>query len=180
MAGLGIVNQLNNDIVTISQELGRKLAKSNFGLVTGGWPGVDEIVARAYSDEILKSHLPLEDYLTQIIVKTRFPTYTGGNLVLVERGDSEWIEPILASDALVLINGIGGTYETAKHAIKYNKPVYPIADSGGDACKMYMEILSSWEQYPYSNIQKNQFQRLGGPCTYSMEAVINLLDMQFK
>jgi hypothetical protein len=108
------------------------------------------------------------------------PTYTGGNLILVDEGNSEWTEPVLASDALVLINGIGGTYETGCYGIKFNKPVFPIADSGGDARKMYMEILMGWGQYPYKDIQKNQFQRLGGPSNYSLDALIALLNMQFK
>lgn len=179
VAGLGRVRDLTENITSISKQVGKKLAQNKFGLVTGGWPGVDEIVAREYSEELLRLNLPLEDYLTQIIVKKYLPVYTGGNLILIDEGDSEWADPVLNSDALVLINGIGGTYTTGKYGIKFNKPVFPVADSGGDARKMYMEILTSWGQYSYRNIQKIQFQRLGGPLNYSLDALITLLNMHF-
>lgn len=179
VAGLGIVEYLNDDIILISQKLGKELAKSNFGLVTGGWPGVDEIVAREFSEELLKSNLPLENYLTQIIVKTDFPTYTGGNIILVEQGDPEWSEPVNASDALVVINGMGGTYSTAMYSMRSNIPVFPVADSGGDASKLYLEIITDWERYQYKKLQKNQFQQLGRPFKYAIDSLIDLLNLQF-
>jgi hypothetical protein len=180
VAGIGDATAISDDLVSVCQELGRKLAQNNYGLITGGWPGVDEIVARAFSAEIVKSNLALENYLTQVIVKTKTPTYTGGNLILIEEGDSEWTEPVIISDAIVLINGVGGTYDSGKCGMTFNKPVFPIADSGGDASKMYVEILMNWGAYPYKNIHKQQFQSLGGPVDYALDNLINLLANQFS
>lgn len=180
VAGTGVINRLNEQIRTISVDLGKKLAQNKYGLITGGWPGVDEIVARAFSEELYKRNLPIENYLTQVIVKTKMPTYTGGNLVLVNHGEDEWIEPVLKCDAIVLINGIGGTYETAEYGIRYRKPIFPIADTGGDANRMYMKLLTNWDGHLYEHFDKSKFQRLGGIAVYALNDLIKLLDIQFS
>lgn len=180
VAGTGVVSHLTNKIETISAELGKKLAQNDFALLTGGWPGVDEIVARSFSEELYKRDLPIEDYLTQIIVKTSLPTYPGGNLILIDKGNEEWIEPVKNCDAIILIHGLGGTYKTAETGIKYSKPIFPIADSGGDANKMYIKILSTWEQYSYQNFGKLEFQGLGGIANYALDKLMKLLVLQFS
>lgn len=179
VAGTGVISHLNNKIESVSIELGKRLAQNGFALTTGGWPGVDEIVARSFSEELYKVELPIEDYLTQVIVKTYLPTYPGGNLILIDEGKEEWTEPVKNCDAIVMIHGLGGTFETAEYGIKYNKPVFPIADSGGDANKMYVKILSTWGSYPYKNFNKLEFQGLGGIANYTIDKLIKLLNKQF-
>lgn len=180
VAGLGVEMHITDQIKSISQKLGSELAINNFGLITGGWPGVDEIVARAYSEELLNRKLPLENYLTQIILKTRMPVYTGGNLILVNSGEPEWSEPVLACDAIVLVNGIGGTYITGQYGVDYGKPVFPLADTGNDSRKMYLEIIFEWEKYQYKHITKSDFQRLGEPTEYALNSLMNILNSLFK
>jgi|GEM_PF-4791452 len=180
VAGLGIENKLTDKIVAASEELGKSLAVHKYGLITGGWPGVDEIVARSFSKELKKRNLPIENYLTQVIVKTDLPAYTGGKLVLINAGREEYTESVSISDAIVMIHGVGGTLETAKYGVKYNKPVFPIADSGGDAVRFYMNIISNWSKYPYKNISQLRFQCLGGMIPFVVADLMQLLDLQFS
>lgn len=179
VAGTGVIRHINDKIVSTAEELGRSLAINSYGLVTGGWPGVDEIVARTFSKELQRQHIPITNYLTQVIVKTDLPAYTGGNLILINRGIEEWTESISISDAIVLIHGVGGTLETARYGMQYNKPLFPIADTGGDSKRIYMELLASWDQNKYINIDKQNFQSLGSEAPGVISELIHLLDLQF-
>ena len=110
--------------------LGEKLARGGYGLVTGGWPGVDELTARSFARELERESTPLEDRLIQVVVDDKLPAFPAGNLVLVRRGEEEWTEPVKRSDAVVLIGGVGGTWSTGEYALKFGRIVFPLADTG--------------------------------------------------
>ncbi len=52
MAGTGIVERLDDKVKNTSVALGKALAKAGYGLVTGGWPGVDELTARSFAADL--------------------------------------------------------------------------------------------------------------------------------
>ena len=53
VAGLGDVD-LPREVWIATEALGRALARRGFGLVTGGWKGVDHVAARSFHDEAQK------------------------------------------------------------------------------------------------------------------------------
>jgi TIR domain len=122
--------KLNDKLQQTCMVLGETLARSGYGLVTGGWPGVDELTARSFARELDRQGSPLEDRLIQVVVDDELPAFPAGNLVLVRRGEEEWTEPVKRSDAVVLIGGFGGTRSTGEYALKFGRIVFPLADTG--------------------------------------------------
>lgn len=160
-----------------SEALGQLLAKGNFGLVTGGWKGVDETVARSFAREVDARGLSLEDRLTQVITKTAKPAFAAGNLVLVKRGREEWSEAIRLVDAVVLIGGKGGAGKTGRMALDSGKAVFPLADTGGDAMELYMHMLTNWNDSYFDQIDRQRFQVVAREVPGVVEDLGSLLGM---
>jgi hypothetical protein len=142
--------------------------------VTGGWPGVDEWVARGFAEKATSLDLALEDALIQVVVKNDEPAFTAGQLVFVSKGDDEWYEPIRRANVVLLLGGVGGTWETAECAARTNTPVLPLADTGGDAKKYYLHMLKHWHDFQWLGLTEKQFQQLGRPATAAMKAAVDL------
>jgi len=157
VAGTGRPQEVSEQVHHTSEALGEALASNGFGLVTGGWPGVDEIVSHAFAKRAIVRGCALENFLTQVVVSD-MPAFPAGNLVLVECGEEEWIEGVKRADGIVLIGGIGGTWTTGKYGLKYNKAVFPLADTDGDAKRFYLHMLRHWRDDFFSRIDRNRFQ----------------------
>ena len=182
VAGTGRLSIFSEKLKTTSEALGQRLALNQFGLVTGGWKGVDDTVARSFAREIEARAYPLEDFLTQIVVdnENKLPAFPAGNLIIVKDGSiEEWTEGIDRATAVILIGGIGGTYRTGELALKSGKPVFPLADTGDDAKKFYFHMLTSWERIRMPNIMpnitKSQFQVVAREAPKVVADVISLL-----
>jgi hypothetical protein len=144
------------------------------GLVTGGWPRVDEWVARSFAETAYRLQAPLEDALVQVIVKTNEPAFAAGQLVFVSKGEEEWDEPIQRAGVVLLLGGLGGTKETGRRALKMRKPVLPIADTGADAKATYVEMLRVWPTLNWMGLTEKEFQRLGRPASSAIDAAVDL------
>jgi hypothetical protein len=144
------------------------------GLVTGGWEGVDEWVARSFAETADKLQVPLEDALVQVIVRTDEPAFAAGQLVFVSGGREEWDEPIQRAGVVLLLGGLGGTKETGRRALEMGKPVLPIADTGGDARATYVEMLKVWPTLSWMGLTEREFQRLGRPGSSAIDAAVEL------
>jgi hypothetical protein len=178
VAGTARLSIFTEKLKTTCEELGRRLALNQFGLVTGGWPGVDDTVARSFAREIDSKSYPLEDFLTQIVVDSeeKLPAFPAGNLIIVKDGTiEEWTEGIDRATAVILIGGIGGTWQTGELAIECGKPVFPLADTGDDAKKFYMHMIRNWERIRMPNITKSQFQVVAREVPKVVAEVITLL-----
>lgn len=162
IAGTG-KSQLAPRLAETSTALGALLARNRLGLVTGGWAGVDELAARTFARALEAQGLPLENFLIQVVNNRKFPAFPAGRLVFVEPGESEWTEGIVLADAVILAGGLGGTYTTGATALEWNKPVFPLADTGGDALRLYQELYRSWAERSqvFGRITKEQFMQLG-------------------
>lgn len=163
-----------------SDDLGRLLAQNQFGLVTGGWKGVDDTVARAFAREITAKAYPLEDFLTQVVVdnEEKLPSFPAGNLIVVRDGTiEEWTEGIDRATAVILIGGIGGTWRTGELAIERGKPVFPLADTGDDAKKFYMHMVKIWDRINMPNMTKAQFQVVAREAPKVVADVVSLLKL---
>jgi hypothetical protein len=145
VAGTGS-SRLGNKVRRAAEVLGAALARSGYGLVTGGWPGVDEAVARRFADEQKRAHphLNLDTRLTHVVGRGKKPDYAGA-VVVVDSKDAEYDESIRRVNYVVLIGGEGGTWEVALRAERAGRSVLPLADTGGDASRFHMRLKKAWE-----------------------------------
>lgn len=174
VAGTGAPRGFSSELESLSHALGERLMSAHCGLVTGGWKGVDEWVARSFANAAYKVQAPLEDALIQVIVRTDIPAFAAGQLVFVSKGEEEWDEPIRRADAVILLGGLGGTKETGRRALKLRKPVFPISDSGGDAKEFYIEMVKDWPSLGWMGLVERDFQRLGRPALPALEVAVEL------
>lgn len=175
VAGTGVLSDFTPALAEASMYLGSRLATDGYGLVTGGWPGVDETVARAFADTLSRERLALEDRLIQTAVEGEEPAFPAGQLMFIKRGKEEWSEPIRQADVVVLLGGLGGTWTTGEMAWQMQKPVLPLADSGGDAKKIYLRTLKEWNNFLWMGFERGQFLRLARAGHESIDAALELL-----
>ena len=156
--------------------LGAALARAGYGIVTGGWPGVDDVTARSFARELERNGMPLEDRLIQVVVEDELPAFPAGNLVLVHRGEEEWTESVNRAEAVILIGGVGGTWTTGAYALKGGRLVLPLADTGGDAARFYMHMQRSWKPEFSAGIDRSKFQLVAREAPQVVTGLIGLLD----
>jgi hypothetical protein len=63
------------------RNIGRGLADSGFGLVSGGWRGVDHIVARSFAEAVKETEGNLDEQLIQFVEQDWTPDFPGGRFV---------------------------------------------------------------------------------------------------
>ena len=85
-------------IVDTSKRLGRELADAGFGLVSGGWPGVDHIVSRAFAEAVKETRGRLADRLTQVMDRGRTPDFPAGRLFTAGSDAEAWDASITKAD----------------------------------------------------------------------------------
>ncbi len=178
VAGTGAspMRKLGEKVEQTSSTLGLSLARFGYGLVTGGWPGVDELTSRSFARELELNGIPLEDRLIQVVVEDKLPAFPAGNLVLVHHGEEEWTESVKRAEAVVLIGGIGGTLTTGEYGLKFGRAVFPLADTGGDAAKFYMQMQRNWKPEFLPGIDKSKFQVVAREAPRVISGLIKLLD----
>jgi hypothetical protein len=182
VAGSGGVTPRPAKIDEVSKRLGAALATEGFSLVTGGWNGVDHDVARAFVERIQQNGQSLSGRLVQIMREGATPDFPAGRLVSGGSDDEAWRRSIERADAIVLIGGLGGTYQTGEWALQQDKPVFPLADTRGplgthdDAYKFYFTTLKDWSRNPASRrLTEDQFQVLGNPAPGVAGDLVRLL-----
>jgi hypothetical protein len=175
VAGTGAPRAFTPELEALSRSLGERLMTRRFGLVTGGWPGVDEWVARRFSETASRVQVALEDFLVQVVVRDEEPPFTAGQLVFVNRGDAEWTEPVQRARVVLLLGGLGGTWTTGEVALRMNRPVLPIADTGGDAKQFYLHMLKHWNDLAWIGVSQKEFQQLGRPGAAGIDAALGLV-----
>jgi predicted Rossmann-fold nucleotide-binding protein len=126
----------------VSEVLGKLLAEQGFGLIGGGWPGVDFEVARSFGQSLIADNQDVNERLVQLLEPNQRsaydigrPTYTSGpdwNLDAAER-----------ADALVMIGGKGGTYDAFECFRRIGKTIIPIAGTGGDAQRAFDQMSNA-------------------------------------
>jgi TIR domain len=174
VAGTGVPRAYSPELEELSRSLGEALMAKRCGLVTGGWPGVDEWVARGFSEAAKNLNVALEDVLVQVLVKEKEPAFTAGQLIFVNRGNEEWSEPVRRASVVLLLGGVGGTWTTGEVALQMNTPVLPVADTGGDAKKFYLYMLNHWNELVWMGLSRKEFQQLGRPGIAGIDAALKL------
>jgi hypothetical protein len=122
-------------------QVGSAVARLDYGLITGGWGGVDHVAARAFAEARSGKETPLVDRLLQIVEGSQNPDFKGGAIERVDIGEG-YNQAIQRADIVVLIGGAGGTWVAFRHAIAANRPVIPLMKTGTDAEAAGMLLLA--------------------------------------
>src|SRR5262249_52386665 len=75
VAGTGSY-ELPPNVLAAAERVGRWLADNRYGLITGGWKGVDHVVARSYG-RTLGDKLSLDDWLIHVVDYHGDPDFRG-------------------------------------------------------------------------------------------------------
>lgn len=155
---------------TVAKAVGRELATRGYGLVLGGWEGVDYLTAEAFAKVIARQGRPLSASLKQLVRDQ--PKFKGGEVIQVGTGVQEWIRSIQESCAVVLIGGADevsgrdGTFETYEYALQEQKPVFPFGRLRGGSERAYREMLAGYDAAPLdrilANVPRERFERALG------------------
>ncbi len=159
VAGTGAFT-LPDEILWVSQSLGRRIAEQGYKLITGGWQGVDYVVSEAFAQVVMAQGQRLSDRLTQVVPTGQQPQFKGGSIRHVPPGPTEWLESLKAADLVILIGGQGGTFETYQYAAQENLPVLPIVCTNGDAKAVFDHMLENWASQDLGKISQELFKSL--------------------
>ncbi|MFN6461484.1 MAG: toll/interleukin-1 receptor domain-containing protein [Nostoc sp. DedVER02] len=159
VAGTGGFN-IPNEINWCAQKLGEKIAEYNYNLITGGWDGVDYVVADKFAEKITQQDIRLTDKLTHVVPRGKQPVFKGGKVEYTESGINEWLDCLRYSDLVILLGGVGGTYNTYLYAKQEKIPVIPIVCTNGDAKRVFDEMLANWDSKLMANISPEKFKSL--------------------
>jgi O-acetyl-ADP-ribose deacetylase (regulator of RNase III) len=159
VAGTGTYG-LPENVRKVSVEVGKALARNGYGLVVGGWSGVDYVVSEAFATELRATDRSLSDYLIQVVPIDTQPQFSGGKIIYVQQGQAEFSEQIKQVDAVILIGGLGGTYSAYQYAREAQKPVFPVAGTGTDALTAFNEIIERWKTEHPAGIDIERFREL--------------------
>ena len=152
--------QLPKEIYLTAKKLGEKIADYDYNLITGGWQGVDYVVAESFATKLALKNIPLSQKLTQVVVQGTQPIFRGGTVQYTETGINEWLKCLQKADVVILLGGIGGTYETYLYAQQEKIPVIPIVCTNGDAKRVFDEMLRDWDNQIMGNISIEKFKSL--------------------
>jgi hypothetical protein len=163
----------------MSNALARELAKSGYGIITGGWPGVDAVAAEAYAGQLAEEEVIDEGYLVQVVLEEQVPAYPGGLIERVANETQAYDETLEKAYALIMIGGIGGTYVSYRRAEAAGIPVIPIASTGGDAAKAHTVIKDRRLLPAYFLSELAKPLKSYEDATRTADAICNFLDEGF-
>jgi hypothetical protein len=151
------------DVIEACRVVGAALAADGHGLIVGGWPGVDYVVAASFAQELASRGEESGLRLTQVVPQGRHPDYPGGQLLQVPPGVAEYTTGLRLAGAVLLIGGLGGTLETAQLAWEMGKPVLPLPLTGGDAHRAFFLTLDDWDRRRPCGVSPEEFRTLAEP-----------------
>ncbi len=160
IAGTGLIEGTPNSHILAATAIGKELARNQYGLITGAWPGVDFFATKAFIDELKRQELDPNEYLIQVASPHRDIDHPFGKIVYVSPGPSEWFDPQKYADALIIIGGLGGTYKTWLGALYDGLPCFPFGGTDGDAKLAFNHNKELWELIPIPGITISQFEKL--------------------
>ena len=140
---LGSAYNLSDIEVKTAKIIGKFIAESGYGLVTGGWPGVDYLAAEAYHDTLQSiTDINAAEYLVQFIETGQKPDYNKGITHYVN--PKEWRPAVIAKSFVAIsIGGQGGTYELFEYARDNNFPFIPLPLTMGDSIRAYNDLIET-------------------------------------
>ena len=129
-------------IIFTSVVLGRELARAGYGLISGGWPGVDHTVCREYVTQLRRDetgahgigHVVQEGGRVDLWAD---PAFAGeGDLDAFGSAMDAVARSIDRAHGLITVGG-GTTLDNVKRAMERRLPIFPVASTGGDSEKAF-------------------------------------------
>ncbi len=165
---LGSAYDLSDIEIKTAKAVGKFIAEQGYGLVTGGWPGVDYLAAEAYYDTLRSfteiTDIDTTDYLVHFIETGKKSDYNNGVMHYVS--SQEWARSVTAkSFAAISIGGQGGTYELFQYARSNNFPFIPLPLTMGDSIRAYGDLSESKRP----GIPADLLSNLGAPVSLATE-----------
>ncbi|HEX7939475.1 MAG TPA: hypothetical protein VF483_10855, partial [Gemmatimonadaceae bacterium] len=145
IAGTGLVDGTPIEDINAARAIGAELARHRYGLITGGWDGVDYIATDAFVKQLTRLGLDPNDHLIQVIREGAQVHHNVGKIIRTSYGSNEWLEPQKYAEAVVIIGGLGGTYKTWLGAVHDGLPRFPIGGTRGDAAVAFRHTQEMWE-----------------------------------
>jgi WD40 repeat protein len=179
VAGTGKTD-LPPTVLAASRRLGRILGERGYGLITGGWRGVDHVVARAFCRVLEAVGGKAEDFLVNVLVEDSSPEYDKGRREQVSSDRESYTRVVELADAVVLIEGLGRTGEMGQTALRVRKPVLPLAATGGDAAKLFDAAAEHWRKLRGGRLPWDLFENLRAPEPDAVDAVDKCLAALFN
>lgn len=129
----------------VARAVGRELALEGYGVIGGGWPGVDEVVTKAFLAEFKDNGLNDDDRHITLVEHAQKLAYPVDKIDTLPPNHNWYQEATERVIAVILIGGKGGTYKTYEAARQKGLPVFPIRDTGGDAERIYYSMHKEGE-----------------------------------
>lgn len=146
-----------------AEAIGEALASAGYRLISGGWPGVDQVVTESFRAVMERLGLRSYDRIVQVLKKGRLPTHTSGRIERVGSDSEEFARSIDLADAIVLIGGRGGTYQMYQRARTARKPVFALAATDGDAKRAYFDMQDYWPADIFRVVTMRDYASLSEP-----------------
>jgi uncharacterized protein YraI len=181
VAGTG-TGKLSDKEKIMAGTISQLLAREGFGLICGGWSGVDKVVSESFADFFITKQIPYKDRLIQLIEAGQKPSYEVGDLRVLDKDEDWYQEALKQTNALIMIGGKGGTYLAYEQASNIGIPVLPIPQTGGDALRAFNKIIKSID----SSISPSQLNKLNQPINSIDDAkiisgsILNILNQLTK
>lgn|GEM_PF-2472989 len=157
-----------------AEALGAALARAGYGLITGGWPGVDAITSRRFCEELDLLGQDSRRRLVQTTPRETGPLELRGTVVKVSEGAEEYSRPVALANFVVLIGGEGGTIEVANVAEKAGKVICPLRDTGGDAKTYHARLMRRLKSTKAPNLSAAELARLAGAAPGVVEDLMEI------
>jgi len=149
-------DELTEGTARACKKIGKTLAKLGFGLVTGGFSGVDQQVSVAFYEE-LSDRVSNPDAFVLAITARKSTVFPKGNL---KRSKDPISAKLKICQAVIVIDGIEGPIELAENALKRRIPVLPIVGLGPQTDELFNRIVRDWSYHPTYPITRFQFTNI--------------------
>lgn len=157
IAGTG-TDAITEQEIVVARAIGHYLAERGYILIAGGWQGVDYHATTAFCDTLArKPQHNLHKHLFQILPRHKSPPYPAGNVFYVDEGADEWVKCLNLADYVILIGGLGGTYQTFRLAMRERIPVFPCFATQRDTSRVFADLQADWPAAVYRGIAADDF-----------------------
>ncbi|HMD60777.1 MAG TPA: S8 family serine peptidase, partial [Opitutaceae bacterium] len=161
---------------SLAEALGSELGARGFGLITGGWIGVDAVAAQAFATAVMGRGGSVDEFLVHVMPSGKDPAFRQGRVEYVLTDEQTIGRSVELADAVVMIGGLGFLRGVAPVALEARRPVFPLAATGGDARSVYDEIIQRWDRYAEWRVSREDFDRIGQARSDLVPFVMGLLE----
>jgi uncharacterized protein (TIGR00725 family) len=168
---------LPQSVQLAAQYVGDAIAKAGCTLVTGGWPGVDHLAARGFSEAIGPDDPHLPNRLIQVLEGDQQADFKGNSTIVHVPHNLRSTVALKSADVAVFIGGAGGTWEAFRSALASQKLVIPFFNTGTDARRAAILLEIFGERVP-TRFLRAEFDDEGKArqAGQLLESVLNHLD----